>query len=220
MVDIQTALSHVLNKNFKDNNFKSLDGNTVNPTLAGAFLGKSLFAVIFAGLLVVVYIGIRFRKIGGVSAGLSAFVALVHDVIIAFFACTICGLEIDTNFFAVALTLFGYSLNATIVIFDRIRENRKMLPGLTVREQVNKSISETFMRSLITSLATFLAIVCVVVVAEFFGVTALRSFAIPMSVGVVAGCFSSVFIAGPVWVKWMEYAEKRAPKSKKSKAKR
>ena len=220
MVDIQTALSHVLNKNFKDNNFKSLDGNTVNPTLAGAFFGKSLFAVIFAGLLVVVYIGIRFRKIGGVSAGLSAFVALVHDVIIAFFACTICGLEIDTNFFAVALTLFGYSLNATIVIFDRIRENRKMLPSLTVREQVNKSISETFMRSLITSLATFLAIVCVVVVAEFFGVTALRSFAIPMSVGVVAGCFSSVFIAGPVWVKWMEYAEKRAPKSKKSKAKR
>ena len=220
MVDIQTALSHVLNKNFADNNFKSLDGNTVNPTLAGAFLGKSLFAVIFAGLLVVVYIGIRFRKIGGVSAGLSAFVALVHDVIIAFFACAICGLEIDTNFFAVALTLFGYSLNATIVIFDRIRENRKMLPGLTVREQVNKSISETFMRSLVTSLATFVAIVCVVVVAEFFGVTALRSFAIPMSVGVVAGCFSSVFIAGPVWVKWMEYAEKRAPKSKKSKAKR
>lgn len=220
MVDIQTALSHVLNKNFKDNNFKSLDGNTVNPTLAGAFLGKSLFAVIFAGLLVVVYIGIRFRKIGGVSAGLSAFVALVHDVIIAFFACTICGLEIDTNFFAVALTLFGYSLNATIVIFDRIRENRKMLPGLTVREQVNKSISETFMRSLITSLATFMAIICVVIVAEFFGVTALRSFAIPMSVGVVAGCFSSVFIAGPVWVKWMEYAEKRAPKSKKSKARR
>ncbi len=214
MVDIQTALGHVLNKNFADNHFKTLDGNTVNPTLAGAFLGKSLFAVLFAGLLVVIYIGIRFRNIGGVSASLSAFVALIHDVIIAFFACTICGLEIDTNFFAVALTLFGYSLNATIVIFDRIRDNRKMHPEMTVRQQVNKSISETFMRSLITSLATFVAILCVVVVAEFFGVTALRSFAIPMSVGVVAGCFSSVFIAGPVWVKWVEYAEKRAPKKK------
>ncbi len=220
MVDIQTALGHILNKNFPDNGFKTLDGNTVNPTLAGAFLGKSLFAVLFAGLLVVVYIGIRFRKIGGVSAGLSAFVALVHDVIISFFACTICGLEIDTNFFAVALTLFGYSLNATIVIFDRIRENRKMHPEMTVRQQVNKSISETFMRSLITSFATFIAIICVVVVAEFFGVTALRSFAIPMSVGVVAGCFSSVFIAGPVWVKWMEYVEKRKPNAKKAKAKR
>lgn len=217
MVDIQTALNHVLDKNFDANNFKSLDSNTVNPTLAGAFLGKSLFAVAFAGLLVVVYIGIRFRKIGGVSAGLAALVALVHDVIISFFACTVFGLEIDANFFAVALTLFGYSLNATIVIFDRIRDNRKMHPEMTVRQQVNKSISETFMRSLITSVATFMAIICVVIVAELFGVTALRSFAIPMSVGVVAGCFSSVFIAGPVWVKWMEYAEKHfSKKGKKS----
>ncbi len=218
MVDIQKAIGAVLDGNFADNSFRSLDANTVNPTLAGAFLGKSLFAVVFAGLLVVVYIGIRFRKIGGVSAGLSAFVALVHDVLISFFVCVIFGLEIDTNFFAVALTLFGYSLNATIVIFDRIRENRRLHPELSVRHQVNKSISETFARSLVTSLATFMAIICVVIVAEFFGVTALRTFAIPMSVGVVAGCFSSVFIAGPVWVKWMEHAEKRTSKAKLKKS--
>ena len=216
MIDIQKAIGVVLSKNFADNNFKSLDGNTVNPTLAGAFFGKSLFAVLFAGLLVVVYIGVRFRKIGGISAGLSAFVALVHDVLISFFVCVIFGLEIDTNFFAVALTLFGYSLNATIVIFDRIRENRKLHPELSVRMQVNKSISETFARSLVTSLATFMAIICVVVVAEFFGVTALRTFAIPMSVGIISGCFSSVFIAGPVWVKWVEYSEKRTSKAKKA----
>lgn len=217
MVGIQTAMTYILQTNFKDNDFKSLDGNTVNPTLAGAFLVKSVFALIIAGALIVLYIGIRFRKIGGISAGVCAFAALFHDVIIAFFACVIFGLEIDTNFFAVALTLFGYSLNATIVIFDRVRENRKFYPSLSVREQVNKSIRETVARSIFTSLTTFAAIISIVIVAEFFGVTALRTFAIPMAVGVIAGCVSSVFLAGPLWVKWMEY---KTPKESVKKTKK
>ena len=217
MVGIQTAMTYILETNFKDNNFKSLDGNTVNPTLAGAFLVKSLFALVLAGVLITLYIGIRFRKIGGISAGVCAFAALLHDVVIAFFACAICGLDIDTNFFAVALTLFGYSLNATIVIFDRVRENRKFYPSLPVREQVNKSIRETFARSIVTSLTTFASIISIVVVAEFFGVTALRTFAIPMAVGVIAGCISSVFLAGPLWVKWMEYKASKEPQKKAKK---
>ncbi len=217
MVGVQTAMTYILQTNFKDNNFKALDGNTVNPTLAGAFLVKSLFAVVLAGALVVIYIGIRFRKIGGISAGVCAFAALLHDVVIAFFACVICGLDIDTNFFAVALTLFGYSLNATIVIFDRVRENRKFYPSLPVREQVNKSIRETFARSIVTALTTFAAIISIVIVAEFFGVTALRTFAIPMAVGVIAGCVSSVFLAGPLWVKWMEHKASKEPQKKAKK---
>ncbi len=217
MVGVQSAIGYLLQKNFKDNGFKSLESNTVNPTLAGAFLVKSLVAVLLAGILVVIYIGIRFRKIGGFSAGVCAFAALSHDIIIAFFACVIFGLDIDTNFFAVALTLLGYSLNATIVIFDRVRENKKFFPTLTVGEQVNKSVNETMGRSIFTSTTTFLAIISIVIVAEFFGVTALRSFAIPMAVGVVSGCFSSMFIAGPLWVNWMNLKAKRQPKEKKSK---
>lgn len=216
MVGVQSAVGYLLQKNFKDNGFKALESNTVNPTLAGAFLVKSLVAVLLAGVLVVVYIALRFRKIGGFSAGVCAFVALIHDIIISFFACAICGLDIDTNFFAVALTLLGYSLNATIVIFDRVRENKKFFPQLSIREQVDKSVNETFNRSLFTSLTTFLAIISIVVVAEFFGVTALRSFAIPMAVGVVAGCFSSMFVAGPLWVLWNEAkAKKETAKAKK-----
>ncbi len=218
MVSVKTAIGYLLDKNFADNKFESLDANTVNPTLAGAFFGKSLFAVALAALLVVVYIGVRFRKIGGISAGVSAFIALLHDAIIAFFVCIVFGLDIDTNFFAVVLTLFGYSLNATIVVFDRVRENRKFYPTLTVHEQVDKSIKETLSRSVFTSVTTFIAIICIVIVAEFFGVTALRSFAIPMSIGVVAGCISSTCIAGPLWVKWMEFKAKRfSKKQKKSK---
>lgn len=219
MVGIQSAVTHLLHKNFADNGFKSLENNTVNPTLAGSFLVKSLVAALLAALLVILYIGIRFRKIGGISAGVCAFAALIHDVIFAFFVCVVFRLDIDTNFFAVILTLFGYSLNATIVIFDRVRENKKFFPNFTVREQVNKSISETLARSIVTALTTFAAIVCIVIVAEFFGVTALRSFAIPMSVGVIAGCISSVFIAGPLWVKWTEFKAKRETAKKAVKAK-
>ena len=212
MVDVQTAIIHVLENNFKDNTFKLNGANTVNPSLAGSFFVKALVAVALAAIFVIVYIGIRFRKIGGVSAGIAALIALVHDVIIAFFACVVFGLEIDTNFFAVVLTLFGYSLNATIVIFDRVRENKKFYPLLTVREQVNKSINETLARSIMTSLTTFASITAIVVVAEIFGVTMLRSFAIPMAVGVISGCYSSVFLSGPFWVAWCELRPEKKKK--------
>ena len=213
MVLIKNALAKILNDNFKDNQFSFNESNIVNPTLAGSFLFKSLFAVVIAAALVIIYIGIRFRKIGGLSAGISALIALIHDVLVAFFVCAIFRLDIDANFFAVALTLFGYSINDTIVIFDRVRENKKYYPSLSVREQVNKSVNETLMRSIMTSVATFAAIMAVVVVAEFFGVTTLRSFAIPMAVGVVSGCYTTVFLSGPIWVKWNE--ARAAKKTKK-----
>jgi preprotein translocase subunit SecF len=209
MVSVKSALTKVLTDAFKDNSIKLLDANTVNPTLAGSFFIKSLVAVVVAAALVVVYIGIRFRKIGGISASVCSLIALLHDVIIAFFVCVIFGLEIDTNFIAVILTLFGYSLNNTIVIFDRVRENRKFHRNLTVRECVNNSINETMGRSIMTTFTTFCAIIAIVVVAEFFGVTALRSFALPMAIGIVSGCFSSVFLAGPMWVFWKERTAKK-----------
>ena len=196
-----------------DNTVKLNESNTVNPTLASSFFIKSIVAVLFAAVFVVLYIGIRFRKIGGVSAGVFSFVALLHDIIVAFFIMTIFGLELDTNFFAVVLTLLGYSLNDTIVIFDRIRENKKFFPTLSVRENVNRSINETLARSVMTAVTTFVAIIAVVAVAEFFGVTALRSFALPMAFGIISGCYSSVFISGPLWVVWSETKAKKQSKS-------
>lgn len=213
MVEIQTALTKVLSDAYPDGNIKLNESNTVNPTLATSFFIKSLVAVLFAAVFVVLYIGIRFRNIGGVSAGMFSFVALLHDIVIAFFTMTILGLELDTNFFAVVLTLLGYSLNDTIVIFDRIRENKKFFPTLSIRENVNKSINETLARSVMTAVTTFIAIIAVVAVAEFFGVTALRSFALPMAFGIVSGCYSSVFISGPLWVRWSEAKAKKQTKS-------
>ena len=195
-----------------NNTFTLYDSNSVSPTVAGTFFIKSLVAVAIAAGFIILYVSIRFRKIGGFTAAVCSVVALVHDVIIAFLACVIFGLEIDTNFFAVVLTLFGYSLNSTIVMFDRIRENNKHFAQLAICENVNKSLRETFTRSVFTAFTTFIAITSIAVVAEFFGVSALRSFAIPMLCGIVAGTFSSLFIAGPMWVKW---SEARAAKESK-----
>ena len=213
MVLVRDSINAVLDsEQFKANEIKLSESNTVNPTLAGEFLIKSLVAVAIAAGFIILYVSLRFRNIGGFSAAVCSLVALVHDVIIAFISCVIFGLEIDTNFFAVVLTLFGYSLNSTIVMFDRVRENKKHFGQLSIIDNVNKSLRETFTRSVFTAFTTFLAITAIAVVAEFFGVSALRSFAIPMVCGIIAGTFSSLFIAGPMWVKW---SDARAAKESK-----
>lgn len=211
------ATTKALQEKFPDNDINLGESNSVDPTIASSFFSKSIFAVLLAAVLVIAYIGIRFRKIGGVSAGVMAFVALVHDCLIAFFACVVFRLQIDTNFIAVILTILGYSLNDTIVIYDRIRENKTFNPRMQTRELVNGSINQTLNRSLMTSAATFLAIITVVIVAELFGLTTLRTFAIPMAIGIISGCYSTVCLSGPLWVRWIEYQEKKGPKKKKKK---
>ena len=215
--ETQQALTDGLAEAYPDNTIKLGDSNTVSPTIARSFFAKSIFAVALAGLLVVIYVGLRFRKIGGISAGLLALVALVHDCLLAFVTCVIFRLQIDANFRAVILTIFGYSLNNTIVIYDRVRENKRLQPNMKVAELVNGSVNETMGRSLFTTITTFIAVVTVAVVAEVCGMTTLRSFAIPMAVGLVAGCYSSMCLSGPLWVRWIWYKEKHPKKKKTSK---
>ncbi|MCI8361061.1 MAG: protein translocase subunit SecF [Clostridiales bacterium] len=215
--ETQQALTDGLAEAYPDNAVKLGDSNTVSPTIARSFFAKSLFAVALAGLLVVIYVGLRFRKIGGISAGLMALVALVHDCLLAFVTCVIFRLQIDANFMAVILTIFGYSLNNTIVIYDRVRENKRLHANMKVAELVNNSVNETMGRSLFTTVTTFIAVVTVAIVAEVCGMTTLRSFAIPMAVGLVAGCYSSMCLSGPLWVRWIWHKEKHPKKKKTSK---
>ncbi len=207
--DSQQTLIDALNKEYPDNKFELYDSNSVNPTIAGTFFAKSMVAVILAGLLVIVYVGFRFKKIGGVSAGLTAFASLFLDVFTAFFICTIFRLQIDSNFMAVILTIFGYSLNDTIVVYDRIRENKSLYPTMATAELVNMSVNTVKTRTIVTSVTTFLAVVMIVVVSEFFGLSSLRSFAIPMAFGIVSGCISSLFISSPLWVLWKNRNSKK-----------
>ncbi len=198
----QEALSKKLQEKYPDNNISLYNSTSVNATLASAFFLKALAAVLVVAALVVVYVGIRFRKIGGVTAALTALVALVLDVAISFIACVIFRLQIDMNYIAVVLTIFGYSLNDTIVVYDSVRENKKYNPDMKLYDVVNNSLNNVLARNIVTTSTTVVAVVTIIVVAEIFGLTSLRTFAIPMVFGLVSGCISSLFVSTPLWVIW------------------
>ena len=208
--DKQEELTAALEDEFKDNKIKLYNSNSVSPTIAGTFFAKSIVAVLITAILVVIYVGIRFRKIGGISAALTALVALVVDVLVTFFTCVVFGLQIDANYIAVVLTILGYSLNDTIVIYDRVRENKKLNPSTTIGELVNISVNQTLIRNVVTTVTTFMAVLTILVVSELYGLSSLRTFAIPMAFGLISGGISSLFVAGPLWVIWKNRKVKKA----------
>lgn len=200
--DSMEELTKALTDAYPKNSIELYDSTSVSPTLATTFFLKSLVAVLLTAVLVVVYVGFRFRKIGGVTAGLTALVALVLDILVAFFACPIFGLEIDSNFVAVVLTILGYSLNDTIVVYDSVREYKAKISDKSLGELVNLSLNRVKIRNIVTTTTTVLAVTTIIVVAEIYGLTSLRTFAIPMLFGLVSGCISSLFISTPLWVIW------------------
>ena len=213
----QEELTKALEEKFKDNEILLYNSNSVSPTIAGTFFAKSLVAVLITALLVVIYVGIRFKRIGGISAALTALCALVFDLLITFFVCVLFKLQIDSNYIAVVLTILGYSLNDTIVMYDRVRENERINPDMEIGELVNKSINMVKVRNFVTSLTTFIAVVTIVVVSELFGLSTIRTFAIPMAFGIVSGGISSLFIAGPLWVIWKRHKARKLAEGGKKK---
>ena len=205
-----------LQEKFPENNVELSATTSVNPTVAGTFMQKCIVAMLITAILVVIYVGIRFRKIGGISAAITALAALVLDVLVSFFTCAIFRLQIDSNYIAVVLTILGYSLNDTIVIYDRVRENRRIYPGEELQSLVDRSISSVLVRNIVTTVTTLAAVFTIILVSELFGLTSLRTFAIPMAFGLASGCFSSLFISGPLWVYWQN---KKAAKDAETKAK-
>lgn len=206
-------LLKALEEKFKDNNIEQVEIISVAASVGTVFFLKCLVAVAIAGVLVVIYVAFRFRKIGGWSAGLFSLIGLVLDIITAFATCVIFGLTIDASFITVILTLLGYSLNDTIVIFDRVRENKRIMGGDTdIREIVNVSNNECISRNVMTTLATFLAIITILVVAELNGLATLRSLSIPLAFGMVSGSISSICVAP---ILWGLYVAKKGTKTKK-----
>lgn len=177
--------------------------NSVKATVGKGFFIKCLFAMVLGGVFLTLYIGIRFRKIGGVSAGIFATFALIHDILIAYLAYVIFQIPLNDNFIAVVLTILGYSINGTIVVYDRIRENeRKFGDHLTINEIVNTSVNQTFNRNVFTTLSTLIAVTCIAVVAKINGLDSIISFAFPMAIGLLSGFYSSVLLSSPLWAWW------------------
>ena len=165
----------------------------VSASVGADLAGKALLASGIAVALILLYIAIRFTF----KSGLAAVLALVHDLLVMLSVYVIFRIPFNMNFIAAALTIFGYSINATIVVFDRIRENQKLEENrrLSFAQVVDKSIWQTMSRSVNTTVTTLL----VMVMLLLFGVSSIRNFAIPICVGVLCGCYSSVCLSGPLW---------------------
>ena len=163
----------------------------VSATVGKELWGNASMALIIAAILMLIYISFRFELLSGISA----VIALLHDLLVMIAIYAIFRLPVNTSFIAAMLTILGYSINATIVIFDRIRENTKFMKKETFAEITNKSIWQSLGRAINTSVTTLLTIVMVYIL----GVASVREFAFPIIVGIVCGTYSSIFLAGPIW---------------------
>jgi preprotein translocase SecF subunit len=136
------------------------------------------------------------------SAGVIGLIALVHDILVVFFTFIILKMPINDSFIAVTLTIIGYSINDTIVIYDRIRENQPFFEKKSFEDLVDTSINQTLSRSIKTSVTTGLSILVVLVLAYLYNIDSIKTFAIPMFIGIISGCYSTVCLAGPMLVMW------------------
>lgn len=165
----------------------------VSSSVGADLTSKAIKASLIAVLLILVYISIRFEF----RSGLAAVLALLHDLLVMLSMYVVFQIPFNMNFIAAALTIFGYSINATIVVFDRVRENKKSVQfaKASFSEVVDKSIWQTMARSLNTTFTTLVVMVMLLIL----GVSSIRNFAAPICVGVICGCYSSVCISGPLW---------------------
>ena len=186
LVELKSAVTRY----FPSSTITSVD--SVSATMGQDMWWSAAKSILIAVILMLVYISIRFD----LFSGLSAVIALSHDVLMMLSVYAIFQLPINSTFIAAVLTILGYSINATIVVFDRVRENSKLIRKEAFASVVNKSIWQTMMRSINTSVTTLLTLICLYIL----GVTSIKQFAFPLIVGVVCGTFSSVFIAGQFWV--------------------
>lgn len=183
---------------------KMITSETISSTISKEMKSDTIIAVVVAIVCMLIYIRIRFKDL---RFGVSSIIALLHDVLVvlAFYAAA--RISVSNTFVACMLTIVGYSINATIVIFDRVRENMAVMTSKDALEDVvNKSITQTMSRSIFTSLTTFV----MVAVLYILGVTSIRDFALPLMVGIVCGTYSSICLAGSLW-----YIFKTKVKSKK-----
>ncbi len=198
--DMLTAI----NEAHPENNFEQNEVSNVNATIGKEFLFKSLVALVAACVLILAYVAFRFRKIGGLKAGSTAIVALLHDMFVVFGVFVILRIPLNGNFIAAVLTILGYSINDTVVIYDRIRENSALYSKkqMGLAELVNLSVNQSFSRSLMTSITTCLALGVVCVVSVIYRLDSIYTFAFPLLFGMVSGVYSTICIATPLWVDW------------------
>ena len=173
----------------------------VGPVIGAELVRQALWALGIAFVAMVIYISLRFEF----RFGVAALVALMHDVVVALGVVSLLGSEVNTPFVAAILTIVGYSINDTIVVFDRIRENLSTRRRESLAEIVNTSVRQTIMRSINTSATTLVVLFAL----YFFGGSTIKDFTLTLLVGIFAGTYSSIFVASPLWWIWRQAGERR-----------
>ena len=177
------------------------EANDISGTVSREMQQSAIRATAIAGIVMLLYISLRFRD---VRAGGSAIIALLHDVLVVLASYALFRIPVNHTFIAVLLTILGYSINSTIVIFDRVRENKEFYTAAETAQKIDKSISQTMNRSINTSLTTLFTVGAIYVL----GVPSIKEFALPMMVGIIAGAYSSICISSSIWYVLMPKEEK------------
>jgi preprotein translocase SecF subunit len=211
---IQTAIK----SNFAGNDFEVLRVDKVGPKIGEELRRNALFAILFSLIGILIYLSLRFQFIYAIGA----VAALLHDVLITVSAIAICNavlplrLEFDQPMLAAFLTLIGFSVNDTVVIFDRIRENIRLFKNEEIESVMNKSVNATLSRTIITSGTVFLTVLVIFI----FGGEVLRGFSFTFMVGIITGTYSSIFVASAVVVDWKHRLDSKSAGKKRLAASR
>ncbi len=196
----QDKLYSALNSKYPDSKIQQGSTTNIEASIGRHFLMRGLTAILIAAIFIIIYVTIRFSNVSGFTAALTAMIALLHDITIVFFLYVVAGIPINDGFIAVVLTILGNSVNNTVVIFDRIRENKHLTGNkLPLPELVNKSIKQSMTRTINTTVASTIAIFLVFVFGSIKNITSVVDFALPMMVSMIVGCYSSNLLAPALW---------------------
>ncbi|CDR50442.1 protein translocase subunit SecDF [Staphylococcus schweitzeri] len=208
--DLTRAQDNKLSDNIKSKFGDTPQINTVSPIIGQELAKNAMLALIYASIGIIIYVSLRFEW----RMGLSSVLALLHDVFIIVAIFSLFRIEVDLTFIAAVLTIVGYSINDTIVTFDRVRENLQKIKVITRPEQIDDIVNRSIRQTMTRSVNTVLTVIVVVVAILFFGAPTIFNFTLALFIGLISGVFSSIFIAVPLWGMMKKRQLKKSPKNK------
>ncbi|HDA0029384.1 TPA: protein translocase subunit SecDF [Staphylococcus aureus] len=208
--DLTRAQDNKLSDNIKSKFGDTPQINTVSPIIGQELAKNAMLVLIYASIGIIIYVSLRFEW----RMGLSSVLALLHDVFIIVAIFSLFRIEVDLTFIAAVLTIVGYSINDTIVTFDRVRENLQKVKVITTTEQIDDIVNRSIRQTMTRSINTVLTVIVVVVAILFFGAPTIFNFTLALFIGLISGVFSSIFIAVPLWGMMKKRQLKKSPKHK------
>lgn len=189
---------------------------SVEPFIGKEISQNAVKAVLIAAVLIILYIWWRFKIVSGLSMGVFGVVGLVHDIGVMITVYLVFRIPVNDSFIAAMLTIFGYSMNDTVVIFDRIRENTRLMKKVPFPELVNTSVIQTLNRSINTTVTVLMAVITIFVFGKINAIGSITEFSFPLIIGLISGTYSTIFITTPLWVMWKEGQKKSKAKPVKA----